>query len=72
MCASCASGVPGAEQLDANQVSWLRSLLALRFDELAAAQADGPTATFLLALAHIWAATHLDARLRALEFMLGR
>lgn len=72
MCASCASGVPGAEQLDANQVSWLRSLLALRFDELAAAPADGPTATFLLALAHIWAATHLDARLRALEFMLGR
>ena len=30
------------------------------------------TATFLLALAHVWAATHLDARLRALEFMLGR
>ncbi len=72
LCASCAASVPGADELDANQVRWLQSLLALRFDELANAPIDAMTATFLLALAHVWAATHLDARLRALEFMLGR
>ena len=72
LCASCASSVPGADEVDANQVRWLQSLLALRFDELVEALVDGMTATFMLALAHVWAATHLDARLRCLEFMLGR
>lgn len=71
LCASCASSVPGAEEVDATLVGWLRSLLALRFDELAAAPCDAPTASMLLALAHVWAATHLDCRLRALEFLLG-
>lgn len=72
VCASCASSVAGAEPLSGSQVGWLRSLLALRFDELAVAPIDMGTAAFLLALSHVWAATHLDARLRALEFMLGR
>ena len=27
---------------------------------------------FLLGLSHVWAATHTDQRLRAMEFMLGR
>ena len=72
LCASCAQSVPGADAVDGNQVRWLQSLLRLRFDELLAAPVDGMTATFLLALSHVWAATHLDARLRALEFMLGR
>lgn len=72
LCASCAHSVPGADEVDANQVLWLRSLIALTFDELVAAPIDMMTATLLLALAHVWAATHLDARLRALEFMLGR
>lgn len=71
LCASCASSIPGAEELDHAMVGWLRSLMALRFDELAAAPCDGATATFLLVLAHAWAATHLDTRLRALEFLLG-
>lgn len=71
LCASCAASVPGAEAVDASLVGWLRSLLALRFDELAAAPIDAPTATLLLAFAHTWAATHLDARLRAFEFLLG-
>lgn len=71
LCASCASSVPGAEELDAGMVGWLRSLMALRFDELVTAPCDVPTATYLLALAHVWAATHLDCRLRALEFLLG-
>lgn len=71
LCASCASSVAGAEAVDATVVGWLRSLMTLRLDELAAAPIDPMTATFLLALAHVWAATHLDVRLRGLEFMLG-
>lgn len=71
LCASCARSVPGAEELDAVTVGWLQSLISLRFDELAAAPCDAPTAALLLAFAHIWAATHLDCRLRALEFLLG-
>ena len=71
LCASCASGVPGAEQIDANIIGWLRSLIALRFPELAQAAIDPQTAVYLLSLSHIWAATHLDARLRACEFLLG-
>lgn len=71
LCASCAAGVPGAELVDANLVRWLRSLISLRFMELEQAPIDSPTATFLLALSHVWAATHLDARLRAMEFLLG-
>lgn len=71
LCASCASTVPGAEPVDPAIVSWLRALLAMRFGELAVAPIDAPTASVLLALAHVWAATHLDARLRAMEFLLG-
>lgn len=72
LCASCAASVPGAEPVDATEAAWLRALIGLRFDELAQAPVDPATATLLLAFAHAWAATHLDARLRALEFMLGR
>ncbi|MDY4040674.1 MAG: DNA repair protein RecO [Collinsella sp.] len=71
LCGSCAASVAGAEEIDANEARWLAALLGLRFDELAAAPIDARTATMLLALAHVWAATHLDARLRALEFLLG-
>ncbi len=42
------------------------------FDELLAAPIDPHTAAFLLGLSHLWAATHLDQRLRAMEFLLGR
>ena len=72
LCASCAASVPGAEPLGPNETAWLRALIARRFDELAAAPIDLATASLLLGLAHTWAATHLDCRLRALEFLLGR
>ena len=68
----CASCVPAAEPVDAAAVNWLRSLIALRFDELAKVDIDTSTASMLLSFAHLWAATHLDCRLRALEFALGR
>ena len=63
---------PAAEPVDAAAVNWLRSLIALRFDELAKVDIDASTASMLLSFAHLWAATHLDCRLRALEFALGR
>ena len=72
LCASCAASVPAAEPVDAAAVNWLRSLIALRFDELAKVDIDTSTASMLLSFAHLWAATHLDCRLRALEFALGR
>ena len=72
LCASCASGMAGCELVDPVTVQWLASLIALRFDELAVASIDPITAARLLGLAHLWAAMHLDCRLRALEFLLGR
>ena len=71
LCASCAREVAGAQEAGPSQMAWLRSLLACTFDELLAAQVDSETALALLGIAHVWAATHLDARLRAMEFYLG-
>lgn len=72
LCSSCASRIAGAEPVDAGAVNWLRALLPLTFDQLAIQQVDTCTSNLMLALAHIWAVTHLDARLRAMEFLLGR
>ncbi|WP_419053955.1 DNA repair protein RecO [Collinsella stercoris] len=72
LCASCASGVPGCEPVDANMARWLEGLVSMRFSELAIAPIDSHTAAHMLGLAHLWAATHLECRLRALEFLLGR
>ena len=54
------------------EVAWLRALMSMTFDALMAEQIDPHTAAFLLGLSHVWAATHTDQRLRAMEFMLGR
>lgn len=71
LCESCAREVAGAEPVDAETFSWLSALIGLTFDELLAVQIDEARATELLALVHVWAATHLDARLRAYEFLLS-
>lgn len=71
LCSSCAREVAGAEALDAGTFDWLRALLRCTFDELLASEVDPPTAAVLLGVAHGWAATHLDCRLRALEFLAG-
>ena len=63
--------VAGAQSVSSAGLAWLRALLRLTFDELLAAQVDAETALFLLGAVHAWAATHLDARLRAWEFYLG-
>ena len=72
LCGSCASSIPGAEIVSTGEIAWLRALMASTFDELLATPIDGHTAAFLLGLSHLWAATHLDRRLRAMEFLLGR
>ena len=69
MCGSCASSVPGAELVSTGEAAWLRALMSMTFDALLAERIDPHTAAFLLGL---WAATHTDQRLRAMEFMLGR
>lgn len=71
LCASCATSVPGAEEIDVSTVAWLRALIGYRFDELATCSIDAAQAILLLAFAHNWSATHLDAHLRAFEFLLG-
>ena len=72
MCGSCASSVPGAELVSTGEVEWLRALMSMTFDALMVERIDPHTAAFLLGLSHVWAATHTDQRLRAMEFMLGR
>ncbi len=72
LCASCAPSVPGSEALEPGEPAWLAGLISMRFGELAETPVDALTAARLLGFAHVWAATHLDCRLRALEFLLGR
>ena len=72
LCGSCASSVPGVELVSVGEVAWLRALMSMTFDALMAEQIDPHTAAFLLGLSHVWAATHTDQRLRAMDFMLGR
>ena len=71
MCESCAKGIAGAEPITSSQVAWVAALIGSTFDQLLQAQVDLETSTFLVSLAHRWAATHLEARLRAFEFMLS-
>lgn len=71
LCESCAREVAGAELVSASQVSWLRALLGSTFDDLLAAAVDDELAVWLLSCAHIWCATHLDTRLRAMEFAIN-
>ena len=71
LCESCAREVPGAEPVSPSQISWIRALIGSTFDQLLAADVTPECALWLLGCAHSWAATHLDARLRAFEFMLA-
>ncbi len=71
LCESCAREVAGAQEVTPTEIAWLRALIGLTFDQLMAAAIDDETAVTLLSLAHMWAATHLDARLRAMEFALS-
>lgn len=71
LCESCAREVEGAVAVSPSELGWVQALLSLTFDQLLAAEVSAETSVFLLGIAHSWAATHLDARLRALEFALS-
>ncbi len=71
LCESCAKDVEGAMPVETWQVEWIRAIIGLTFDKLMAAEIDQATAGFLSSIAHEWAATHLDCRLRASEFFTG-
>lgn len=70
VCGSCAPALPDAEPVSPTQIAWLRSCIALTFDELLSAGIDAGTSLFLLGIAHGWAAARLSVRLKALEFSL--
>lgn len=71
LCSSCAKDVEGACELSTNEIGWLRALIGLTFDELLGSEVNAQLAALMLSLAHSWCAEHLDARLKAWEFMLS-
>lgn len=71
VCESCASEHEGCEEISTGEISWIKALLNLTFDELLAAQVDTNTANFLVCTAHIWASTHLECRFKAFEYYLS-
>lgn len=71
LCESCAREVAGALRIDERMVGWLAAMVGSTFDVLIEAPVDSATASTLLWLAHSWASTHLDVRLRAVEFFAG-
>ena len=71
LCSSCAQSIAGATYVDQVMQSWLTYVLACKFSDIASVEIEAHTTFELLKLAHSWAATHLDARIRSLEFMLG-
>lgn len=71
LCESCARDVEGAEPASANRLAWIEALVALPLDQLAEAPCDPETARWLATQAHLWGTTHLEARLKAWEFLLS-
>ena len=49
----------------------LGQVLGATFDALLATEAPSSCASLLLSLVHSWCSEHLDARLRAFEFLLS-
>jgi len=71
LCESCAREYEGAEPVDERVVGWIAALVGSTFDALLASVINEETSSLLLSFAHTWAATHLDVRLRAVEFFAG-
>ncbi|MCH4084155.1 MAG: DNA repair protein RecO [Olsenella sp.] len=71
LCSSCAKDVAGAVRMGPSGRDRLQSLIKSTFDQILGMEADVGTTTELVSLAHVWCATHLDARLRTFEFMLS-
>ncbi len=71
LCSSCARSVAGATAFDTAELSWLRALIGATFDELLKSEPTQLLSLRLLSFAHMWATTHLDCRLKAMEFLVG-
>lgn len=71
LCSSCAKDVSDAEEVAPSTLAWLSALIRSTFDALLESEVDLLTSSSLVGFAHRWAATHLDARLRAMEFYLS-
>lgn len=71
LCESCARDVAGAHQVSDATADWLRALIGCTYDTLMESDAGESLSSELVSLAHEWAATHLDSRLRAMEFYRG-
>ena len=71
LCASCAKDVAGAVPMGPSGRDRLQALVKSTFDDILKMELGVDVTTELVSLAHVWAATHLDARLRAFEFMLS-
>lgn len=71
LCSSCAKDVADAELVAPSMLAWLTTLIRSTFDDLLEMDTDLMTSSSLVGFAHLWAATHLDARLRATEFYLS-
>ena len=71
VCSSCVRSIEGGVEMGMHEIRWLRFLIRATFDELISTSIDQETSLLLLSLAHSWAATHLDARLRAFEFLMS-
>lgn len=71
LCESCARNVPGAIASAPAAIQALELLIRSTFDDILRMEPGAASSRELLSLAHVWAATHLEARLRAFEFMRG-
>lgn len=71
LCSSCAREIAGAHEVAPAEILWLKALIGETFQGLLAEAIDAAEAARLLALSHEWCQTHLEARLRAWEFMRG-
>lgn len=71
LCESCSKDIEGAEPISQNIIDWIKYLLNATFDDILTIEIDAQSSLELLSLSHRWAATHLDARLRAFEFLMG-
>lgn len=71
ICSSCAQSIAGAEELSKEEILWLRALISLTFDQLLTVSMIDTLALRLALLAHGWASSQLECRLRAGEFFLG-
>lgn len=71
LCSSCIDGFKDALPITPMQIDWIAYLLNATFKDILTAKCDSQMSLWLVNLSHMWAATHLDTRLYATEFMLG-